>query len=147
MTGRGKAGAVRRTANAGGSGSWRTLGQRLADADPDMVAGQGIAVAGGDLRFDAGQCEQRHAGGDVAVMMMAAGMPGMLVGMMIVIVQRDIAEHHMLMIARRAGHVLDVVDHAGGTCTREYQCQRDAKRRADLAERVKDWRVHAWKLA
>ena len=100
-----------------------------------MIAGQKIAVASRDRGGNAGRQEQRHAMGDVAMMMMTAAMTGMLVGMMIAVVQRDIAEQHMLMIAGLARHVLHFVDHAGGAGAREYKRQRYAKQCAQFPER------------
>jgi hypothetical protein len=112
-----------------------------------MVAGQGIAVGGGDWRGDSARQEQRHAMGNVAVMVVPAGVSGMLVGMMIAVVQRDIAERHMLVIAGNADPMLHVVDHAGGAGPREYQRQRDTKRRADPAKYRYSGRFHGRKLA
>lgn len=112
-----------------------------------MVAGQGIAVARGDRRGDAGRDRERHAGGDIAMMVMAARMAGMLVGMMIAVVQRDIAEQHMLVTMGRARHVLDAVDHTGGTGAGEDKRQRDAEQRAESPQWQTIERLHGAKLA
>jgi hypothetical protein len=68
-------------------------------------------------------------------MMVPAGMAGMLVGMMVPVIQRDIAEQDMLMIAGSARHVLNVRNHGGDARTREDKRQHDAKQRAQLSER------------
>lgn len=119
---------------AGGLGSWRTVRLRQPDSLTLMVAQKGIAVARHDGCGNACR-QQRHAGGNIAMMMVSTGMSGMLVGMMVAVVQRNIAEQHMLMIAGRAGHMLDIVDHGGGTGAGEDERQRNAQQRAEFSER------------
>jgi len=67
------------------------------------------------------------------MMMVPAGVTGMLIGMVVPVVERDIAEQDMLMIAGNTLHVLDVRDHACGPGPSEDKHQCDAKKRAELS--------------
>ncbi len=133
-----------------GLGSGGAFWLRQPDAVAQMVAHQGIAVAGCDGRGNVGWQQQRHAGGNVTVMMVTAGMAGMAgmpFGILAKIIQRYIAERHMLMITGRPGHVLDIDDHGGGACAGEDKRQHNAKQRAELPERQLVRCLHRGKLA
>ena len=133
-----------------GLGSGGAFWLRQPDAVAQMVAHQGIAVAGCYGRGNVGWQQQRHAGGNVTVMMVTAGMAGMArmpFGILAKIIQRYIAERHMLMITGRPGHVLDIDDHGGGACAGEDKRQHNAKQRAELPERQLVRCLHRGKLA
>lgn len=115
-----------------------------------MIVPEPVAVAGGDRRHHAGRREGRHGGVDVTVMVMVAAigfMAGMQAGMIVIIIQRDIAEQGMFMGAGIAVHVLHAIDDAGGARLQEHQRQRDAQDGADAAGRYVEQFQHGQMLA
>lgn len=115
-----------------------------------MIVPELVAVAGGDRRHHAGRREGRHAGIDVAVMVMMTAMgfvAGMKTRMIVVIIQRDIAKQGMFMGVGIAAQVLHAIEDAGGTRLQEHQRQGDTHNGPDAAGRDFEQLQHGLKLA